>query len=264
MPVRSTINSGHECLHYTQFDQRDMPVTALAKNYDHGHTTGRHSHPHAQLIYAVRGVMLVGTDQGQWIVPPSRGIWMPAHIEHWVRMVGEVHMRTAYIRPDAAPELLTSCRVVGVTSLLRELLLAAIEVEHPYAADTRDGHVMQLLLDEIKSVQPFSLQLPNPQDSRLVEITKTLSQNPEDSTTVEMWAERLNITPKTIHRLFFKETGMTFGQWRQQARLLTALERLAQGEKVLSVALGLGYNSPSAFATMFKRQFGVPPSQFFD
>jgi len=182
-------SASHQCLHYTQFDRSDMPVTALAKDYPHGHTTGRHSHPHAQLIYAVRGVMLVGTDQ---------------------------------------------------------------------------GHLMQLLLDEIKDVQPFSLQLPNPQDTRLVHITQTLSQNPEDDTTVEQWAVRLRITPKTIHRLFVKETGMTFGQWRQQARLLTALERLAQGEKVLSVALGLGYNSPSAFATMFKRQFDVPPSRFFD
>jgi AraC-like DNA-binding protein len=259
-----SLSASHECLHYTQFDHSDMPVTALAKDYMHGQTTDRHSHPHAQLIYAVRGVMLVCTDQGQWIVPPSRAIWMPAHIDHWVRMIGEVHMRTAYIRPDAAPDLLTDCRVVGVTALLRELLLAAINVELPYTAASRDGHLMQLLLDEIKDVQPFSLQLPNPQDPRLMQITKTLSLNPEDDTTVEMWAGRLSITPKTIHRLFFKETGMTFGQWRQQARLLTALERLAQGEKVLSVALGLGYNSPSAFATMFKRQFGVPPSRFFD
>ena len=56
---------------------------------------------------------------------------------------------------------------------------------------------------------------------------------------------------------------MTFGQWRQQARLLRALELLAHGEKVLDVALALGYDSPSAFATMFKRQFACTPSQFF-
>jgi methylphosphotriester-DNA--protein-cysteine methyltransferase len=43
-----------------------------------------------------------------------------------------------------------------------------------------------------------------------------------------------------------KETGMTFGQWRQQARLLRALELLATGEKVIDVALALGYESPSA------------------
>jgi AraC-like DNA-binding protein len=68
---------------------------------------------------------------------------------------------------------------------------------------------------------------------------------------------------KTIQRLFVKETGMTFGQWRQQARLLRALELLAVGEKVIDVALALGYESPSAFAAMFRKQFGQTPSQFF-
>jgi AraC-like DNA-binding protein len=56
---------------------------------------------------------------------------------------------------------------------------------------------------------------------------------------------------------------MSFGQWRQQARLLRALEQLAGGAKVVDVALNMGYASPSAFATMFKRQFGVVPSDFF-
>lgn len=56
---------------------------------------------------------------------------------------------------------------------------------------------------------------------------------------------------------------MTFGQWRQQARLLLALERLAVGQKIIDVALGLGYESPSAFTSMFKKQFGKTPSHFF-
>ncbi|WP_410209367.1 AraC family transcriptional regulator [Aquirhabdus sp.] len=249
---------------YKLFHQSSLPVTAMAMDYPHGYMTHRHHHPHAQLIHAVRGVMLIGTDQGQWIVPPTRGVWMPPHVEHWVRMIGEVQMRTAYIRPDAAPDLFGACKVVGISPLLRELLLSAIEVSLPYEPDSRAGHLMQLLLDEIKDVQSLTLQLPNPHDTRLKVITTALTLNPDDATTVEIWAERLHITPKTIHRLFSKETGMTFGQWRQQIRLLAALERLAQGEKVLTVALGLGYSSQSAFAAMFKRQFGMPPSQFFD
>jgi AraC-like DNA-binding protein len=32
---------------------------------------------------------------------------------------------------------------------------------------------------------------------------------------------------------------------------------------VVDVALESGYDSPSAFATMFKRQFGQTPSRFF-
>lgn len=54
------------------------------------------------------------------------------------------------------------------------------------------------------------------------------------------WAQRLAVDVKTIQRLFVRQTGMSFGQWRQQARLLRALELLATGEKVIDVALALG------------------------
>ena len=57
---------------------------------------------------------------------------------------------------------------------------------------------------------------------------------------------------------------MSFGAWRQQACLLAALPRLTAGQPVTQVALDLGYDSPSAFSTMFKKQFGQAPSQFFE
>jgi AraC-like DNA-binding protein len=57
---------------------------------------------------------------------------------------------------------------------------------------------------------------------------------------------------------------MSFGAWRQQLRLLRALERLAAGEAVSTLALELGYASPSAFIAMFKRALGVPPGRYFD
>ena len=38
---------------------------------------------------------------------------------------------------------------------------------------------------------------------------------------------------------------------------------LASGDKVIDIALALGYESPSAFTSMFRKQFGLTPSQFF-
>jgi AraC-like DNA-binding protein len=46
-------------------------------------------------------------------------------------------------------------------------------------------------------------------------------------------------------------------------RLLTALSRLAAESPIATVALDLGYESPSAFTAMFKRALGRPPSEFF-
>ena len=44
---------------------------------------------------------------------------------------------------------------------------------------------------------------------------------------------------------------MSFGRWRQQLHILIALQRLAQGASVQTVALDLGYEGASAFVTMF-------------
>lgn len=248
---------------YLQFDRSPMPVTAMAADYVTGHITRPHQHPHAQLIHAMHGVMVVSTAEGQWVVPPTRGMWMPGGTVHWIRMVGRVQMRTAYIRPDAAPDLPTRCTVLGVTPLLRELILAAIDVPLPYAPDSRAGRLMRLLLDEVLLVPTLPLHLPRPADESLRRICDAIVESPDTDLTLADWGASLGVDPKTIQRRFARETGMTFGQWRQQARLLAALERLAAGAKVVDVALDMGYGSPSAFATMFRRQFGVPPSAFF-
>ncbi len=245
------------------YDRGHSPVVGKAVNYEAEHTTPRHRHPTAQLIYAAHGVMMVGTEAGQWIVPSTRGIWMPAQTEHWVRAIGDVHMRTLYIHQDALPGLPTECKAVGISPLLRELILAAIHVQQPYEADSRDGRLMRLLLDEVNVLPSLPLHLPQPNDPRLLRICETISTRPDDTSTLADWALHLNVDVKTIQRLFDKETGMSFGQWRQQARLLAALEQLGAGSKVVDVALNMGYASPGAFATMFKRQFGVAPSSFF-
>jgi len=248
---------------YVRFDRGPMPVTAMAADYPPGHVTTPHQHPHAQLVHAVHGVMVVSTHEGQWIVPPTRGMWMPGGTTHWIRMVGHVQMRTAYIRPDAAPGLPDRCTVLGISPLLRELILAAIDIPLPYEPESRAGRLTRLLLDEVLLVPTLPLHLPYPTDAALRQICGALVKAPDTRLTLADWARQLAVDPKTIQRRFARETGMTFGQWRQQARLLAALEKLAAGTKVVDVALDLGYDSPGAFATMFRRQFGVPPGAFF-
>jgi AraC-like DNA-binding protein len=55
---------------------------------------------------------------------------------------------------------------------------------------------------------------------------------------------------------------MSFSSWRERVRLLSAVEMLAAGTPVITVALDLGYDSPSAFSAMFRKNFGTPPSRF--
>ncbi|MES2258206.1 MAG: helix-turn-helix transcriptional regulator [Pseudomonadota bacterium] len=246
-----------------ELDALSSPVTGKATDYPGGWHIEPHAHNKHQLIYAVRGVMVVQAEAGRWVVPPTRAIWMAAGMTHEVRCIGEVHMRSLLVAPGAAPKLPGETQAVGISPLLRELIRAAMEVRQPYAPGSRDGRVMRLILDEVRVLPVLPLHLQMPSDPRLLRICEALLQRLDDASTMADWARRLAVDVKTIQRLFIKETGMTFGQWRQQARLLRALELLASGAKVIDVALALGYDSPSAFATMFRKQFGQTPSQFF-
>ena len=246
-----------------EIEAESSPISGRATDYPNGWHIEPHAHTKHQLIYAVRGVMVVKAEAGQWVLPPTRAIWMAAGMKHEIRCVGEVHMRSLLVVPNAAPKLLNGTQAVGISPLLRELIRAAMDVRQPYVPGTRDGRLMRLILDELRALPALPLHLQMPSDSRLLRICEQLQQHPDDSSTMADWARRLSLDVKTIQRLFVKETGMTFGQWRQQARLLRALELLATGKKVIDVALALGYESPSAFATMFRRQFDQTPSQFF-
>lgn len=247
-----------------QVENTASPVSCRATDYPYGWEVQPHSHSTHQLIYAVQGVMSVRAEAGHWVVPPSRGLWMPAGMTHAIRCIGEVHMRSLFIRQDAAPRLLAECSAVGISPLLRELIRAAAEVALPYTANSRDGRLMRFLLDELRALPVLPLHLPMPSDPRVRRICQSLERHLDDASTLATWAGRLGVDVKTIQRLFVAQTGMTFGRWRQQARLLRALELLASGQKIIDIALELGYDSPGAFATMFRKQFGQAPSQFFE
>ncbi|NKJ48498.1 AraC family transcriptional regulator [Burkholderia sp. SG-MS1] len=241
-----------------------MPVAVLAADYPHGAFVASHRHRRAQLLYAVEGVMLIEAQAGRWVVPPTRAVWLDPGLDHTVRMSGNVKMRTVFVEPGTVDHLPSSNCVVVVHPLLRELILAAVDVPVDYARGSRHELVMQLLLAELTAIPRLPLYLAWPTDPKLRTVCDTVMASPDQRHAVAEWAWTLGIAEKTLHRMFHRETGMTFGRWRQHARLFLALEQLALGAKVVDVALEHGYTSQSAFAAMFKRHFGVAPSAFYN
>ncbi len=250
--------STHDDMHQTL----PHPVTAKARNYRAGETPA-HSHPRAQLVYAGSGAMRVETDAGCWVVPPVRGVWIPAHTVHRVMMLGEVQMRTLYIRQDAAPGLPDGCCLIEVSPLLRALILALVEEPLNYDRAGRAGQIAALVLSELRFLKVPALHLPMPREPRLNGLCAELVANPDSRETLETLAEQQATSSRTLARRFQRETGMSFRQWRQQARLVEALGHLANGVPVARVADSLGYRSASAFAAMFKRTLGVEPRRYF-
>ena len=237
-------------------------VVAMPKDFIPGFEIAPHSHKRAQLIYATAGTMRVATDAGVWIVPPQRALWMPGGVRHGLLMLGEVTMRTLYLWPDAAAFMPATCHVVPVSSLLRELIVRATELPVHYDESGPAGHVVALILEELRGLQSLPLQLPMPRDARLRGLCQALLDAPGDQRPLAAWAKTVNASGRTLARRFQSETGLSFGAWRQQARVLEAMGRLGSGAPVTQVALDLGYESVSAFSAMFRRAAGASPSYY--
>lgn len=245
------------------YEHAAMPVTGMSVTYPDGWIIPAHSHLRGQLLYAVEGVMTIESLHGRWIVPPSRGVWIIAGEQHAVRMHGNVAMKTLFINTNASAELPTSTCVLDIQPLLKALIIAISETSLEYAKNSREDRIAQLILDEIRIHPSLPLHLPWPENKQLQMLCRQMIQELSEQKSSMDWARQLNVSAKSFHRYFKKETGITFGQWREQARMLKALEGIAKGEKLLHVAIESGYQSQSAFSAVFKKHFGLPPSAYY-
>jgi len=242
----------------------DVRVRALAVNYSDGHRLPAHQHDWAQLIYACRGVMTVHTEAGAWVVPAHRAVWVPAGTRHHISMSGRVEMRTVYLSPELACAGPSHCSVVNVSPLLRELILHAVAASPLFASVPAHANLIGVLVDQIEALPVIPLRVPAPRDPRAKRAADWLRENPSDGASLERVARRVGASKRTLERLFARDTGLSFGAWRQQMRLMQALERLAAGESVTEVALAVGYESTSAFVSRFRRVLGTTPGKYYE
>lgn len=228
-------------------------MEALGMDYRHGEWIGSHCHAEDQLIYASQGVMQVRTERGNWIIPSGHALWVPAGVAHDIRMCGDVCMRTLLLPAQQRP-----CQVIEVSALLRELILAAQRLLNPHRTPLAE-HLRALMSHELLNARRVASYIPMPRLPRLLELCERFLDDPAQELSLEACGLRLNMSARTVARVFQRELGMTLAEWRTQARMLLSQQRLADGVPILHVALEHGYQSPSAFAAVFKRVLGYTP-----
>ncbi len=235
---------------------------ARGSSYTNGQREIWHAHEQAQLCYAMNGAVRVLTPMGSWMLPPMRAIWLPPGVDHEIHAIGSVDTYSVYLEPDAAPWLWPACRVLLVTPLMHELTTKLAEEPQEYAADSLGAHIAPLLLELLcRADSTTQGGLPLPSDRRLRAICSQLLASPDNDDTLDEWSETVGASARTLARLFRLETGLTFGQWRQQLRLVEAMSRLVVGDSVAKVADDLGYQSSSSFIAMFRREMGETPQR---
>lgn len=242
----------------------DADARSLARHYPRGLRIDPHSHTWAQVLYAVSGVMWVEAGREALVVPPQRAVWLPAGTLHSIHMMSEVEMRNLYLHERNVGHLSRRSDVFEVNGLLRELITSIAEYERTHARD--QGYLdaaYRLAMLELSHAPRSSLRiaLPDASDRRLEALCRAVIDNPSNAISFEQHAASVGASVRTLARLFTRELGVGFAEWRRQVQLAVAVSGLAEGRSVSSIARSLGFQ-PSSFSDMFRRELGAAPTGF--
>ena len=238
------------------------PVVAFSDEYPAPHTFPFHTHQWGQLIYAISGTLTVYTNTSSFLLSPSRAIWVPPGVAHEVKTQDHTHFSSLYIDPAYFDKLPPKSCLIMISGLLKALITEAANIPGNHNFHGREERIIWLLIDEMYRNMEKGQEIPMPQNKSLIRTCQRILADPAEEYSIDMLATESRMARKTFTRQFRKETGMSAMTWLQNARLMAALPKLAEGHSITSIAFDVGYSSSSAFTNMFKRVYGIAPKHY--
>ena len=242
--------------------QLTVPVMALRVDVEaRAREIPVHQHQMGQLVIALRGAVSCEVPGALWMVPPQAGVWIPGGTPHSNHGTANALIFYLFVAPGTGA-LPTKCCTLAISTMLSEMIQHLAGLRPTYEPGSATDRLAHVLLDQLAAMPNEDFSLPMPQDARLRKISRAITLDPSDRRTLQDWAAETGTSERTLTRLCTAQTGLSFGRWRRQLHMIVALRELSGGATVQQVAYGLGYESPSAFITMFKKAFGKPPATY--
>jgi AraC-like DNA-binding protein len=238
-------------------------LTTGCHDYLHTFRMGRgaefalHRHDAAQLFWSTDGLARVSCSARATVVAPGRGAWVPAEADHAVVALGPATLNTLYLHDLRLAPALDELTAVAVDDLLGSVLRRLTSGD---LSDDERVHLELVLFDCVARHAPIAEALVMPRDDRAVHVAASLLRHPADPRTLAELARVAGASARTLTRIFVSETGLSFEQWRRQARMHVAAGILGSGASIDLCARRVGYRSPSAFAAAYRETFGRAPS----
>src|SRR5579863_5225377 len=224
--------------------RRGVSISTLARDYPRGSHVDLHAHGSDQLVYASRGLMEVASGDSVWMLPPHFALWIPARTPHQIRMPERVSMRTLYLRP-ALTALAPGCAVLHVGPLLKELIFEIVRVGELRPRNKIECALRDLLIAELERASPVPTGVALPKDPRALAVAQAVIANPAIRAALQSMCTSIGVSVRTLERIFLREAGTDFENWRRQVRLMRAVELLVSGHSVKEVSFAVGYQNPS-------------------
>ena len=246
----------------TENNPQSQPITLGKRNLPALAEAKKQAYSHSQCYFIHKGVLSITTHHGRYFIPEQHAIIIPSDCAHAVIAITAVQLSLVTVNTAQAGNITTQSSIFAITPLMNALIDESDTLTVNYAWESTQGRVLRLLRDKMCNIFPVDIFLPYPKDQRLKSITNRLLQHPSLKTDLVSWGKFVKASPRTLSRVFKKETHITYSEWRQRLNVQTAVKYLSQGECISNIAQLLGYESSSSFIYMFKKQMGISPNQF--
>ncbi|MFT4262295.1 MAG: helix-turn-helix transcriptional regulator [Nocardioides sp.] len=237
-------------------DQAEGPLDVEWFDVAAGERFEPHTHPKHLLTWAASGSLTLEVENRCWVLPPSVALWIPAGMVHDAVAMRPSRLGGLYVETDASPVAWSAPTVVALTPLALHLMdyLEGGDVSGPAWE-----RATAVLIDVLAPLEADDLELPLPVDRRGRAVADLLRADPREPRGADELAAEVGCSPRTLLRIFLAETGMTFSDWRSHLRILAATAMVRDGLPVATVADLVGYATPSAFVSAFRRITGRTP-----
>lgn len=238
--------------------------SGTAISYQRGETDPPHHHVEGQLLYATRGVMLVETESNRWVIPPQRALWLPPLQIHSYNLLSHTDLRAVYFSSSLIAECTNFTKshqvhVITATALVKELIAGLFSENYNHASQRK---MALLLLEILSEAPPLAAELPMPHDERLFCAARELLVDNRWEASMSDLASVAAMSERTFSRMYIKDTGFSFRNWKQRARIYASLDLLANGMPIKQVAYQLGFSCPAAYTAAFRSILDSTPRDF--
>lgn len=236
------------------------PVSFRTEDFRAGMVFPPRRQPWAELNFALTGIAEFSIGGQRYLSPPHYAIWIPPGLEHHAWIPYDIRYVSVYIRHDYCDGLPAEPCTLGISALIKAILADFAERRLHRPESASDMRMAEVLIDQLRLAPRRESYLPTSDDPVLAPVLNALREDPGDRRSLAEWARGLDVAERTLSRRFLRSLGVSFNDWRQRIKLVTAMALLEQGLPVHAVSRRLGYGNASAFIAMFRQLTGLSPT----
>ncbi len=227
-----------------------------------------HHHIKGQLTYVQGGLAYIFIGRYTYVIPARHFVWIPKGLDHYIQARhSSSSIRTLYFpsKGDNTHPFYNKLGIHPINSLVYEMIIYT----EKWAGNIRPRDTAFSFLKAIKDILPElgtrtqPITIPTSSHPRLHPIIQYLRANIAQSLTLGSVGREFGMSQRTLARLFKSNLDISFLQYLQRLRMVTAVEMILQTDMQLSqIAYAIGYGSLAAFSTTFYQLCNIRPSEF--